>query len=176
MNDPTKNPDPASAEASEAAVRALVEEIGDAWGRGDADAYARLFAEDADYVVFDGTHLKGRAAIAASHRPLFEKFMKGSRLAWLGVDVRFPAPDVALIHGKGAILMAGQEAPAKRRVSVQTLVAARRGGAWELVAFQNTRYRPFAESLLGRILTRLAPRGPWAPAPSGALPAPAPPQ
>src|SRR5262249_41884096 len=97
-----------------------------------------------------------------SHRPLFEKFFKGSRLVGEASSVRLLTPDVALIHGKGAVVMAGRRAPSRRRLSVQTMIALKQEGRWRFRAFQNTRYHPFAETLLGRVLTRLAPRGPWA--------------
>lgn len=145
----------------EAAIQGLIQELGEAWDRGDADAYASLFTEDADYVVFDGTHLKGRQEIAEAHRPLFERFMKGSRLVTESSSLRFLSPDVALIHSMGAILRAHQNHPSSRRLSVQTMVAVREGEeGWRLAAFQNTRYRPFARTLLGRLLAlaRFTPR------------------
>ncbi|HEY0602790.1 MAG TPA: SgcJ/EcaC family oxidoreductase, partial [Herpetosiphonaceae bacterium] len=61
-----------------AAVRRLLTQLYDSWG--NADAFDGFFTEDADYIAFDGTHSKGRSAIAESHRPLFEHFLKGSRL------------------------------------------------------------------------------------------------
>ncbi|WP_395808755.1 SgcJ/EcaC family oxidoreductase [Archangium minus] len=156
--------------ADEAAVLELLGQLHDAWGRGDADGFAALFTEDADYVVFDGSHLKGRAAIAESHRPLFERFMKGSRLVGESPSVRFLTPGVAVVHGKGAILMARQKRPSRGRLSVQTLVAVKQEGRWRFTAFQNTRYRPFAQTLLGRLLLLLAPKGPASVA-SPAIPA-----
>jgi len=64
----------------EMAVRQLFQALNAAWAAGDAVAYAALFTEDADYLAFDGVNQKGRAAIIAGHKPLFEKFLKGSRL------------------------------------------------------------------------------------------------
>jgi len=142
-----------------AAVRTLLQQFYDAWG--DADAYASVFTEDADYIAFDGTHAKGRHAIAESHRPLFERFFKGSRLFGESSAIRFLAPDVALIQSKGAVLRAGQQRPSRRRMSVQTVVAVKQADGWRLAAFHNTRYRPFAQTLVGKlvILVGLAPRG-----------------
>ncbi|HEX5503223.1 MAG TPA: SgcJ/EcaC family oxidoreductase [Thermomicrobiales bacterium] len=156
---PRTEPIVPAAPADEAAVRVLVQRMNDAWG--DADAFAAVFTEDADYVVFDGTHLRGRRAIAEAHRPLFERFLKGSRLVAEPPAVRFLAPDVALVHGMGAILRARQRRPSRGRLSVQTLVAVKGEDGWRLTAFQNTRYRPFAQTLLGKALALagLAPRG-----------------
>jgi uncharacterized protein (TIGR02246 family) len=142
----------------EAAVRALLQRLYEAWG--DADAYAAAFTADADYIAFDGSHFRGRRAIAEGHRPLFERFLKGSRLVGESSSVRFLTPDVALIHGKGAVVRASQRRPSRGRLSVQTLVAVRQADGWRLAAFQNTRYRPFDQTLLGKalVLARLAPR------------------
>lgn len=95
--------DPADAEA----VENLLQQLYQAWG--NADAYASLFTEDADYIAFDGTHTTGRSAIAESHRPLFARFLKNSRLYGESSSMRFLTPDVALIHSKGAVLRAGQQ-------------------------------------------------------------------
>jgi uncharacterized protein (TIGR02246 family) len=98
------------------AVHSLLQRLNEAWAQGDADAFGAVFAEDADYVVFDGTHLKGRAAIVGAHRPLFQGFMRGSRLGGDPPTMRFVTPDVALIHSKGAILFARQKRSEERRV------------------------------------------------------------
>ena len=52
----------------EMAIRELFEQPLDAWGRGDGQAYATQFTEDADYVAFDRSHTKGRQQIASSHQ------------------------------------------------------------------------------------------------------------
>jgi uncharacterized protein (TIGR02246 family) len=151
----TRHPDTST---DEAAVRDLLAQLFAAWG--NADAYAAFFTEGGDYVAFDGTHWRGRRAIAEGHRPLFERFLKGSHLFTESVAVRLLVPDVALVHATGAVLRAGQKRPAKGRLSIQTLVAVRQEDGWRFAAFQNTRHRPFAETLLGKvlILARLAPR------------------
>jgi uncharacterized protein (TIGR02246 family) len=143
----------------EAEVLDLLQRLYSAWG--DVDAYAGCFTLDADYVAFDGSHARGRRAIAEMHRPLFERFLKNTRLVSISETVRFPTPDVALVHGKGAVVSARQRHPGKNRLSVQTLVAVKQADGWIFTAFQNTRYRPFAETLLGKILGRLglAPSG-----------------
>ena len=144
--------------ANESLVRALYQQFIEAWG--DIDAYVALFTEDGDYVTFDGSHARGRSEIAKAHRPLFEGILKGSRLVDVGipVEVRFLSPDVALIHSGGAVLRSHQKKPSRRAISVQTLVAVKQEDRWLFAAFQNTRYRPFAQTLLGKILTSRAVR------------------
>ena len=144
--------------ANEAAVRALYQQLIEAWG--GTDAYTAMFTEDADYVAFDGSHARGRTEIARAHRPLFEGILKGSRLVDVGIplEVRFLSADVALVHSGGAVLRARQKKPSRRAISVQTLVAVKHEDRWLFAAFQNTRYRPFAQTLLGKILTSRAVR------------------
>lgn len=133
----------------QSAIRQLFQSLLDAWGAGDATAYTALFTEEADYIAFDGVNQKGRAAILAGHQPLFERFLKGSRLVGEITSIRFLCPDVALIHASGNTILAGKTAPAPERASVQTLVAVREQGEWRFTAFHNTRVRPIGGSFGG---------------------------
>jgi uncharacterized protein (TIGR02246 family) len=92
-----------------------------------------------DLVGFDGTHIKGRQEIASFHQHLFDMFLKGSRLVGKVRNVRFLASDVAVMHAVGGTVMAGKIDLDPERNSVQTLVAVKRDGKWNLTAFQNTR-------------------------------------
>ncbi|MFN8489590.1 MAG: SgcJ/EcaC family oxidoreductase [Caldilineaceae bacterium] len=127
---------------AEAAMHQLFQQLTAAWAAGDAKAYAALFTEDADYVAFDGVNQKGRAAIEAGHKPLFERFLKGSKLTGGLVDLQLVAPDVVLAHAVGSILDAGRTTPKANRLSSQTLVAVKENGEWRFRAFHNTRVRP----------------------------------
>lgn len=148
--------------ADKSAIETLIARLCAAWDEGDADAYADLFMPDGDYVAFDGTYARGRRAIAEMHRPLFTRFLKGSRLIVTSSAIRSLSPDVALVHLRGAVQPAWQRQPRRSRLSVQTLVAVREAERWRFAAFQNTRYHPFAETLFGRLLT-LAGIAPHAP-------------
>jgi uncharacterized protein (TIGR02246 family) len=113
------------------------------WNRGSGEAFAAPFAEDADFIAFDGSRSRGRRQIAASHQDLFDRWLKGTRLVG-SVEVRFLTPDVALVIGRGGTIMRGKSQPAPERDSIQTLVAVRQGGQWRFAAFQNTRVRPIS--------------------------------
>lgn len=128
----------------EAALRALFERLLTTWAGGDAAAYGALFTEDADYVAFDGVNQRGREAIVRAHRPLFEKYLKGSRLIGELTSLRLLAPDVALLHASGGTVLRGQTAPEPARASVQSLVAVKLGHSWLFTSFHNTRLRPLA--------------------------------
>ena len=126
----------------EAAVRDLFRRLLDDWGRGDGEAYGSRFTDDADYVAFDGSHTRGREEISSSHQQLFDRFLKGTRLTGRILSVKFPSPDVALVHATGGTVMRGKSKPSPERDSIQTLVAVRRDGVWRFAAFHNTRVRP----------------------------------
>lgn len=128
--------------SDESAIRGLLDLLVEAWNAGDADAYAKLFTEDADYITFFGQNLPGREAIEEAHRALFEGPLKGSRLTGLSErevgKIRFLRPDVAHIRAGGGSSVSGGE-PEPDRESTVTFVAVRDDGAWRFTAFQNTR-------------------------------------
>lgn len=128
--------------ADEAYIQGLFDALLDDWGRGDGDAYGSRFAEDADYVAFDGTRTTGRVDIAASHQQLFDKYLEGTRLTGRIESIRFLGPDTALVHAAGGTVMRGKSSPAPERDSIQTLVAVRHGDEWRFAAFHNSRVRP----------------------------------
>ncbi|MEV5713243.1 SgcJ/EcaC family oxidoreductase [Amycolatopsis mediterranei] len=120
----------------------MLDSLAEAWGRGDADAYGAHFTEDATYVTFVGTWYSGRDDIAGSHRVLFEKFLKGTKLAHEVLDVRFPGADVAVVSTSGDTYKG--DAP-KNPSKVQTYTLVRDGGRWLVAAFHNTRRKPLME-------------------------------
>jgi uncharacterized protein (TIGR02246 family) len=133
-------------QTDEAKILALFEDLLGDWGRGDGEAYGSRFTEDADYVAFDGTHTTGRREIAASHQLLFDRFLKGTRLTGRVLSVKFPNPDVALVHASGGTVMRGKRKPSPERDSIQTLVAVREGVDWRFAAFHNSRVRPIGSN------------------------------
>ncbi len=133
------------------AIRELFERLLEEWARGDGEAYGSRFTEYADYVAFDGSHTRGRDEIS-SHQQLFDKFLKGSRLTGRIESIKFPAPDVALVHATGGTIVRGKTEPSPERHSVQTLVAVREGDGWRFAAFHNTRVRPIGGGLRGFLI------------------------
>lgn len=116
-------------------VEAFLARIVSAWNAGDAAAYAAEFTADATYVVFIGLVLRGRAAIEAEHVPVFTKWQRGSRMSIRILDLRMPAPGVAVMVTTGGI-------GTRRRVpedKVQTFTLVLEDGRWRCAAFQNTK-------------------------------------
>jgi uncharacterized protein (TIGR02246 family) len=134
----------------EKAIYNLFQALLDAWNKGDGTTYGACFTENADYIVFDGSHLKGRQQIATAHQKLFDTFLKGSKLEGAVTDLRFITPEVAVFHATGAARLRWQTKAPVSRQSIQTYLAHKQAGRWQLVAFHNTRiHKP---NLLFRLL------------------------
>lgn len=133
----------------ETAVRDLIGRMNQAWADGDAVAYAAAFTVDADYVTWFGARTKGRAAIEASHEPLFAKYMKGTRLDGEITGLRFLTPDVAVVHGRGAVVK-GRKRRNRFNTKVNVMVVVRQDGEWAIAAFHNTKYSPVFNALVAK--------------------------
>ncbi|MDQ0378968.1 SgcJ/EcaC family oxidoreductase [Amycolatopsis thermophila] len=138
-----------------AAVTAVLDSLAEAWSRGDADAYAAHFTEDATYITFVGTRYQGRQDIAGSHRALFAKFLKGTRLAHEVIDVRFLGPDAAVLTSRGDTVKG--ERP-KKLTKVQTYTLVREDGRWLVAAFHNTQRKALMEGISFRFAPETRPK------------------
>lgn len=139
----------------EAAISKLFEAMNDAWSRGDAQAYAASLTEDADYVAFDGTRLRGRDENARVHQALYQGLLRDSRLWGQIESIAFLGDDVALVHGVGGVIWPWQQTPSAAARSRQTTVVVRRDGGWLVRAFQNTRVRPLPPPAPNSLALRL---------------------
>lgn len=139
--------------ADEAAIRAVIDRQITAWAASDPEAYASVFASEADYITYLGGHHHGREAIAGSYVRLFRTVLKGSRLDLDSLRIRFVSPDVALIHSEYAVVKG------RRRLNagVNTTVAVRTDRGWLFAASQNTKHRRLAEKLMGMFDSQAAP-------------------
>ena len=106
-----------------------------AWDAGDAGSFARLFTDDATYVVYFGASYVGRAAIERAHVPLFERFGRGSRMRLEIRALRFLTPDIAVVLTEGGVGK-GARLPSDK---VQTFTLVRTAVGWKCAAFQNTK-------------------------------------
>ncbi|MBD2769883.1 SgcJ/EcaC family oxidoreductase [Hymenobacter sp. BT664] len=135
-------------------IQRLLDQLNAAWKLGNGEQYAASFTEDADYVVFDGTHLRGRAAIGRAHQELFDGVLRGSELVSGDItDFRLLAPTVAVLHTTGAVKLRWQKKAPPGRSSIQALVAVEESGTWQFAAFQNTRIAP--PGIFTKLLRRL---------------------
>ena len=124
----------------ESAVRNVLAEFTDSWNRHDMAAFGRLFAENCDYVNIAGVHLKGVQEIVQRQAELFQNRLKTAVRTLTGVEVRFPTPDVALVHATwdvtGWSRPTGQAVPVLKEIT--TMMMVKTNGKWLITAFQNT--------------------------------------
>jgi len=121
----------------EGEVRELYRKLLEAWDKRNARDYAILFAPDAILVGFDGTQVFGQKNIGAHISQVFSHHQT-ARYVSIVRSVRAVTSEVAALSA-----VAGMVPPDKTDINpdvnaVQTMVAARRGGAWNVALFQNT--------------------------------------
>ncbi|GAB7037015.1 MULTISPECIES: SgcJ/EcaC family oxidoreductase [Catenuloplanes] len=131
-------------EQSVEALRAIPARMCAAWDRGDATGFYADFAEDAELVEFEGSILRGRAALVAANQQVFDTVMKGSRLVRGVVPfARVVAPGFGVVHHRAGILLPGETEPLSSRYVMQLLAAVWQHGRWEVVTLQNARVVSF---------------------------------
>lgn len=127
-----------SAHPQDAQIRALYASFVDGWNRRSGAAVAAGFADDGDIIGFDGSHHRGRLAIAADLRQIFGTHQTP---AYVGVvrSVRPMAPGVALLLAHAGMIPAGSNDFDPDLHTVHTLVAVDEGsGRWRISLFQST--------------------------------------
>lgn len=125
----------------EALIRASVEQMMKGWNTKSGEEFAKPFAENSDYVVVNGLHIKGRAENAKGHQQIFDTIYKDSRVAVTVKQIRFLRPDVAVVHAESNLTFKrdGEERTGRGMI---TLVMTKENGKWEIAAFQNTAIQP----------------------------------
>jgi uncharacterized protein (TIGR02246 family) len=137
------------ATTDEAAVRGFPLQMIDAWNAGDGAAFAAPFSDTADFIAFEGTHLKGRRAIAEFHQRLFDTELAGTRLEGNVKFVRFLKPDVAVMHARAGTYLAGRAKTTPSRESMQIFVALKQGSEWRVESLLNARKLTLEQQVFG---------------------------
>ena len=119
------------------AVSDIVAELEKAWNAGDGSAFARPFAEDADFVNIRAEHMRTREVIAKGHQGIFDTIYKGSTVRLQVSAVRAISPTVLVAHVK-SILKAPTGPLAGEHHSLFTLVLEQDQDSWRIAAFHNT--------------------------------------
>jgi uncharacterized protein (TIGR02246 family) len=121
----------------EAAIVQNVKQMEEGWNKKSAALFAKPFADDADYVIINGIHIKGKETIEAGHQQIFETVFKDSTITMSAKQIRFLRPDVAVVH----ISCHNQIEPGEKGRAVDTtisLVVVKEKGEWKIAGFQNT--------------------------------------
>jgi uncharacterized protein (TIGR02246 family) len=126
--------------ADEAAVRKVIEDFAGAWNRHDAKAMAELHTEDVNFINIFGTWPRGgrnglQMGLARYHAGPFSQSTMKIRTE----QIRFLAPNVAVVHGTMELLNAPPDVLGECH-SIRVLVKV--GEKWLISSFQNTLVRP----------------------------------
>lgn len=124
----------------ETELSGLVAHLEASWNRYDSQAFASIFAEDADFIHILGAHYVGRDAIEKGHRVIFDTIYKNSENQVRVEKIRALGNDVAVVFTESTLqfFQGGEKVKAKSR---PTLIAQRKNGEWVIVTFQNTLQR-----------------------------------
>ena len=121
--------------ADESAMRDAVKQLEAGWNTKSGATFAKPFAEDADYVIINGSYIKGRAVIESQHQRIFDTVFKDTTLSLTVQQIRFLRPDVAVVHVKGQRTSPVQEL---NQGAMLTLFMTKEKQGWTIAAFQNT--------------------------------------
>ncbi len=124
--------------SEERALHGVVYQLEAAWNAADGPAFVAAFADDADFIHILGGYYTGRAAIEAGHRMILGTIYKGSTVHFSVEKIRFVRPDVALVFVRQHLDFSENGEP--RELDARpTILAENVGGAWKIIAVQNTR-------------------------------------
>lgn len=133
--------------ADETAIRAMLVAQAEAWNRGDAAAWSKDFAPDADFVNIFGMVFSGRKEIEIRHAAVFASFFKGSQSTVTVRRLMFLAPRLAIVDsdhvvtGYGALPSTLHPVDSALRTRMKYVM--RKGPkGWSIVAAQNTEMKP----------------------------------
>ncbi|MBN3527379.1 SgcJ/EcaC family oxidoreductase [Paenibacillus apiarius] len=118
-------------------VRALYQQLIEAWNNRSARAMAELFAEEGELIGFDGSQVLGRNEIFAHLEPLFEHHPTAIFVSKVK-NVRVLGSEIALVRAIAGMVPRGQSDLNPDVNAHQTLVAVKDEGNWRIQLFQNT--------------------------------------
>lgn len=130
----------------EAAIGQLVQDMAASWTAGDGPAFARHFAEEHDYIVWNGYYMPGMnpRANGAAHQQLFDTAYRNTQMFFTLDKVKFIRPELALIHVLGAMSKQGEPRPEHPAV-LWTALLERQAGGWKIISFHNSDLEMFRD-------------------------------
>lgn len=127
----------ANTDADRAAVAGLTQRVVAAWAAHDAEAFAAVFTADGS-MIMPGVHHKGRQEIQDFMAAAFAGPYRGTQVTGTPFDMRFLAPDVALLLTEGGVIAAGESELRPESTIRASWLAVRQDGEWLLAAYQNS--------------------------------------
>jgi uncharacterized protein (TIGR02246 family) len=121
-------------------VTRVIESFAESWNRHDMNAFAELFAKDAEFVNVVGLWWKGREEIKAAHEFTHRTLFKNSRLTVAEVFTRFPVPKIAIARCRwnleGHVTPDGAPLPERNGILLNVLL--KNNNRWLIIDSQNT--------------------------------------
>jgi uncharacterized protein (TIGR02246 family) len=114
----------------DAEIRGLWETMAESWAKADAQAFAGVFAADAEFVTVRGEEHHGRDAVLQSHARLFTTVYSRTLLKAEVRLIRELADGLCLVHATSTVFPDGIVTHA------QAVVGRGRAG-WSITAFHN---------------------------------------
>jgi uncharacterized protein (TIGR02246 family) len=135
---------PPSGQASPADVPAL---FARAWNKGDPDALASLFDEDAQFVNVTGLYWHDRESIRKAHAQGLQRVFKKSMLEVHDTRVKLLSPDIAVVHAEMTLSGDGTAAAVAEpgRTTIVSFVVHRTRDRWQIASAHNTDVIPTTE-------------------------------
>jgi uncharacterized protein (TIGR02246 family) len=133
--------------ADETEIRKLLDEMTDAWARGDATAYSARYQADGTFTNVFGTFHVGREEFDLRHDEVFRGIFKGTRVTMDIRKLRFLRPDIVVLDVDAGLFGAkiqplGVTAhPDGAFRTCLLMVLTKERGRWEIAAYHNV-WRP----------------------------------
>ena len=125
-------------QTEELAVKKVISDFADAWNSHDAKAMADLHTDDVNFIKLFGQWWKGRAEVEERLRSVHATAFAKSKMLVNIEQVRFLAPNTAVVHGTMELVDAPPEMLGRCH-SIRVLGEA--NGRWLISSFQNTLIR-----------------------------------
>ena len=124
-------------------IHQLINELVDAWNRGDAKAYGRRYLDDATFTNVNGMFHVSREEFDQRHDEIFRGAVKGSTITLTPRKIRYVRPDVAIVDLDCGVFGTKVQPPGVQPGadgSLHTsllLVLVKEGGSWWIAAYHN---------------------------------------
>src|SRR6186997_1235137 len=119
------------------AIESIYGKLINAWNEMNAEAFAALFAENANMIGFDGSMANSRreiqehlSAIFADHQP--------AKFITIIKEIRFLSPSVALLRAAVGMVPRGQKEINPKTNAIQSLIVIKENEQFSIALFQNT--------------------------------------
>ncbi|MGG3573459.1 SgcJ/EcaC family oxidoreductase [Bacillus gobiensis] len=118
-------------------IKAIYQQLIEAWNDRNARGMADLFAEDGESIGFDGSHSIGPEEIFAHLKPIF-KDHPTARFVSKVKELRFLGSNAAILRAIAGMVPRGESDLNPEVNTHQTLVVENIDGNWRIQLFQNT--------------------------------------